>query len=802
MLLKRACCWVALGIFANVVVQDARAGVFLESLNPLDVDLNFRSTSSTLASKIQFANRTQYPVDIYWINGFGDRVWYQTIQPWSKHLQSTYVGHPWLVVRSGTGGTTVQLTGLMLGAFAAQTTIPSHIDDFDTANINPAVPPGYPGVLAGPESFDVGSQVMGATGFRGPTLLRVGNAGGAPVYTTGVLTSDSAFNLSNFFSYTTCRNTVLYPGDSCDVQLLFIPKKTGLNVGTITINTLTLGAGLAVPVYGHGIVNNDVQTAPVVEYFHAQFGHYFITNNTAEIAGLDSGQIAGWSRTGQQFGAYDRVGVGYSDVCRFFTVAFAPKSSHFYTPSDTECQGVKLNPHWQFEGTRFSVPVPNAAAQCPIGTRQVHRLYNDGKGGAPNHRYVADAGVQSQMIAAGWVPEGVAFCSPDAIVGQGQLIASKRNVAPLEPVTITVSSGPADANYALALDLGYGYVTNVPFAPGAKTVSFLAPPGRIDANGEFAQGVVSVRLLIGSSNPVDTGISTSLEVGAFPSSALAPGVATLGVLTALDRLLADAHSRYLALPLSGYPQSSRDAMLLKITAYRTSLATLRQQLVATLAGATTVLGPGVNGRTAFLSPADIARLDRLAVGLANSFGSTGKRLVEDAWQFGASAEDPIAAFATDFISRMRETASAYRAQNERLMNVVSLACGIGAIAVGITTAPGIALAGLAALTFFSTTAHGIAMSTVLDVGPTAILTGGSTFSDFQGTVNFATGRAGDQITSQFMGDVLGEIHDAAGTVFDAAQSMMSLVEDFATSNPTGGDNSCVVGTAIYEVCPY
>jgi hypothetical protein len=47
----------------------------------------------------------------------------------------------------------------------------------------------------------------------------------------------------------------------------------------------------------------------------------------------------------------------------------------------------------------------------------VYRLYNNGQGGAPNHRYTIDLTVRAQMIAQGWVPEGrgpnaVEMCSP------------------------------------------------------------------------------------------------------------------------------------------------------------------------------------------------------------------------------------------------------------------------------------------------------------------------------------------------------------------------------------------------------
>ncbi len=37
----------------------------------------------------------------------------------------------------------------------------------------------------------------------------------------------------------------------------------------------------------------------------------------------------------------------------------------------------------------------------------LYRLYNDGKSGAPNHRYTIHTSVRATMIAAGWLPEGM-----------------------------------------------------------------------------------------------------------------------------------------------------------------------------------------------------------------------------------------------------------------------------------------------------------------------------------------------------------------------------------------------------------
>ena len=158
-------------------------------------------------------------------------------------------------------------------------------------------------------------------------------------------------------------------------------------------------------------------TSQVVEYFHAGFGHYFVTNIGAEIAALDAGQFAGWARTGRTFDAYTAGNGSVAPVCRFFTVAFAPKSSHFYTPFATECESIKTGRDWQFEGEAFFVDLPDSNGVCPGTHTAVYRLYNNGQNGAPNHRYATDPGVRSEMIAKGWVSEGqgplgVIFCAP------------------------------------------------------------------------------------------------------------------------------------------------------------------------------------------------------------------------------------------------------------------------------------------------------------------------------------------------------------------------------------------------------
>ena len=146
--------------------------------------------------------------------------------------------------------------------------------------------------------------------------------------------------------------------------------------------------------------------AKVIEYRHAEWDHYFITALPEEIRKLDDGTFVGWARTGQAFDVFVSGTPGTAEVCRFLSTSFAPKSSHFYTPSASECELVKKNPDWQFEGAVLNVTPVGGDGACPAGTQQLFRVYNDGQGGVPNHRYTTDHDTFLVMQQLGWKPEG------------------------------------------------------------------------------------------------------------------------------------------------------------------------------------------------------------------------------------------------------------------------------------------------------------------------------------------------------------------------------------------------------------
>jgi hypothetical protein len=107
-----------------------------------------------------------------------------------------------------------------------------------------------------------------------------------------------------------------------------------------------------------------------------------------------------------------------TNVCRFFSATFAPKSAHFYSNDPAECAQLQAGGVWLLENSAAFYAMRSSDGLCPVGTTPLYRLYNDGRGGAPNHRYTTDPALRRAMIAAGWITEGngdagVFACVPD-----------------------------------------------------------------------------------------------------------------------------------------------------------------------------------------------------------------------------------------------------------------------------------------------------------------------------------------------------------------------------------------------------
>jgi len=184
---------------------------------------------------------------------------------------------------------------------------------------------------------------------------------------------------------------------------------TILNATMSTSSAKTIYAATDVASVMKFVASDGLETA--IEFYHATFDHYFVTAEPDEATWLSLGNLPPWVPTGEAWPVWTRGVVGSLPVCRFFSAAFAPKSSHFYTPYAAECTYLKQQGVWLYEEDSFGLELPIGPADqgsCRPATQPLYRAYNNGQGGAPNHRYTTDPAILDAMVAQGWIMEGEA----------------------------------------------------------------------------------------------------------------------------------------------------------------------------------------------------------------------------------------------------------------------------------------------------------------------------------------------------------------------------------------------------------
>jgi hypothetical protein len=159
-------------------------------------------------------------------------------------------------------------------------------------------------------------------------------------------------------------------------------------------------------------------SALVTEYYNTILDHYFVTSGDGERASIDSGNAGpGWARTGFTFNVSADPRDGWMPVCRFYgNPQLGPDgrrigpNSHFYTIDAGECELVKTDRGWIYEGTAFyAVRLQDGA--CPAPLRIVWRAYNNGYPAKDaNHRYATDLSQLEAMRSRGWSVEGPTMC--------------------------------------------------------------------------------------------------------------------------------------------------------------------------------------------------------------------------------------------------------------------------------------------------------------------------------------------------------------------------------------------------------
>lgn len=150
----------------------------------------------------------------------------------------------------------------------------------------------------------------------------------------------------------------------------------------------------------------------VFEYYNTALDHFFVTQDTGEIADLDLGVHPGWSRTGEVFDVYKS---GASDsrghpACRWYGLPAHGLDTHYFSASATECRQVASAPltsgRWKEEtGNAFEATLPDILTGArPDATVPLYRLWNGREDS--NHRYTTKVAIKQAMIAKGYIPEG------------------------------------------------------------------------------------------------------------------------------------------------------------------------------------------------------------------------------------------------------------------------------------------------------------------------------------------------------------------------------------------------------------
>jgi hypothetical protein len=154
-----------------------------------------------------------------------------------------------------------------------------------------------------------------------------------------------------------------------------------------------------------------------LEFYNTTLKHYFVAAGRDEIANIRNG-LAGpnWVETGHSFKVFSQMPsdtfTNIAPVCRFYGVPLGGPNSHFFTASPSECDTVRRNGGWFYEGIGFYIMPVQSNGQCPAGYLSVNRAYNMGfRTNDSNHRFTTSDSTIREMGDAGWAIEGTVMCA-------------------------------------------------------------------------------------------------------------------------------------------------------------------------------------------------------------------------------------------------------------------------------------------------------------------------------------------------------------------------------------------------------
>jgi hypothetical protein len=166
----------------------------------------------------------------------------------------------------------------------------------------------------------------------------------------------------------------------------------------------------------HVPFDNVAGETRAMEFYNTRLDHYFMAAGPGEIAGILAGAAGpGWELTRESFKVWPQLPVdsfGITPACRFYGVPSGGPNSHFFTASISECEIVKRNGGWFYEGIGFHIRAVDLAGRCPAGYLEVNRAYNNRfRENDSNHRFSTSDSTIREMGRRGWVVEGAVMCT-------------------------------------------------------------------------------------------------------------------------------------------------------------------------------------------------------------------------------------------------------------------------------------------------------------------------------------------------------------------------------------------------------